>query len=343
MGACQRRTPSPFNHPEAALPRQAHDPGASWTLVQLVSSYVSKLESLQMIHSDQNIHSGLSSLGRKTKVLLQRLSGPYTACSLLFRRRDRQGVPSLSGSAYSAPLSGAFSFWEEIICSENSCFIVLFDWTRLTGPQPPVNMNEGLSCSFKTCLHVDLQRTLFPSEPSKHDPLLSRAIPPSPHWWVSKLLKFPSPDALRRWPELCLALLWIHKVTAGEREEAGRAFIRMYCFTFSIHHQGDDSILVKIHWTPIKSDGCYHWKLKSCQAIIGTNATPRNGGLRASDGLLGIFLVIPDFKISSDHFSLSIFSAVQCASDKIWLCKVEWNNYRQFRCSLETHWFPLPC
>ena len=39
----------------------------------------------------------------------------------------------------------------------------------------------------------------------------------------------------------------LHKVTAGEREEAGRAFIRMYCFTFSIHHQGDDSILVKIH------------------------------------------------------------------------------------------------
>lgn len=63
-----------------------------------------------MIHSDQNVHSGLGSLGRKTKVLLQRLSGPYTACSLLFRRRDRQGVPSLSGSAYSAPLSGAFPF-----------------------------------------------------------------------------------------------------------------------------------------------------------------------------------------------------------------------------------------
>lgn len=81
----------------------------------------------------------------------------------------------------------------------------------------------------------------------------------------------------------------LHKVTAGEREEAGRAFIRMYCFTFSIHHRGDDSILVKIHWTPIKSDGCYHWKLKSCQAIIGTNARPRNGGLQASDGLLGIF------------------------------------------------------
>lgn len=39
----------------------------------------------------------------------------------------------------------------------------------------------------------------------------------------------------------------LHKVTAGERKEAGGAFIRMYCFTFSIHHQGDDSILVKIH------------------------------------------------------------------------------------------------
>lgn len=84
----------------------------------------------------------------------------------------------------------------------------------------------------------------------------------------------------------------LHKVTAGEREEAGRTFIRMYCFTFSIHHQGDDSILVKIHWTPIKSDGCYHWKLKSCQVVISTNAGPRNGGLWANDGLLGIFLVI---------------------------------------------------
>lgn len=70
----------------------------------------------------------------------------------------------------------------------------------------------------------------------------------------------------------------LHKVTAGEREEAGRAFIRMYCFTLSIHHQGDDSILVKIHWTPIKSDGCYHCKLKSCQAIIGTNAGPWKWG-----------------------------------------------------------------
>lgn len=39
----------------------------------------------------------------------------------------------------------------------------------------------------------------------------------------------------------------LYKVTAGERKEAGGAFIRMYCFTFSIHHRGDDSILVKIH------------------------------------------------------------------------------------------------
>lgn len=108
----------------------------------------------------------------------------------------------------------------------------------------------------------------------------------------------------------------LHKVTAGEREEAGRAFIRMYCFTFSIHHQGDDSILVKIHWTPIKSDGCYHCKLKSCQAIIGTNAGPWNGGLWASDGLLELFLVILVFKISSQHFIVSVFSAVVFASDK---------------------------
>lgn len=118
-------------------------------------------------------------------------------------------------------------------------------------------------------------------------------------------------------PRLCLALLGKRKVTAGEKKAAGRAFIRMYCFTFSIHHQGDDSILVKIHWTPIKSDGCYHWKLKSCQPIISTNAGPWNGGLRARDGLLGTFLVILVLEISSGHFILSIFSAVLLASDKI--------------------------
>lgn len=40
----------------------------------------------------------------------------------------------------------------------------------------------------------------------------------------------------------------LHKVTVreGGEGEAG-AFIRMYCFTFSIHHKGDDSISVKIH------------------------------------------------------------------------------------------------
>lgn len=168
--------------------------------------------SFQTVSGAQNVHSGLSSLGHKTwetNVVLQRLSGPCTACSLLSEGDTGARHPSLQVSAYLAPFSGAFRFWEEIICSENSCFIVLVDWSRLTGPQPPVNMNEGLSCSFKTRLHVDLQCTLFPSEPSKHDPLLSQAIPPSPHWWVSKLLKFPSPDAPRRWPGLRLALLWI--------------------------------------------------------------------------------------------------------------------------------------
>lgn len=100
------------------------------------------------------------------------------------------------------------------------------------------------------------------------------------------------------------------KVTAGERKEAGRAFIRMYCFTFSIHHRGDDSILVKIHWTPIKSDGRYHWRLKSCQTVISTNVGPRHGGLEPNCGLPGIFLVILAFKFTSRHFDLRTFSAV---------------------------------
>lgn len=135
----------------------------------------------------------------------------------------------------------------------------------------------------------------------------------------------------------------MRKVTTGERKAAGRAFIRMYCFTFSIHHQGDDSILVKIHWTPIKSDGCYHWKLKSCQPIIGTNAGPWNGGLRARDGLLGTFLVILVLEISSGHFILSILLAILLASDKICLCKVESTDERQLWCSLGAQWVLLPC
>ena len=45
-------------------------------------------------------------------------------------------------------------------------------------------------------------------------------------------------------------------------------------------------------------------------------------GALASHGLLGIFLVLLVVKISSHHFSLSIFSAVLFASDKIWLCEV---------------------
>lgn len=143
--------------------------------------------------------------------MLQRLSD--SSCSLLLavqRRRLGWGTLLLHVSAYSTPSSGAFSFWEKIICSENSCFIVPVDWSHhRTGPEPPVNANEGLSCSFRTRVHVDLQRSLFPSEPSKHDPLPSQAIPPSPHWWVSKLLKFPCPAVLQRWPGLRLALLWI--------------------------------------------------------------------------------------------------------------------------------------
>lgn len=113
----------------------------------------------------------------------------------------------LQAGTYSARFFGAFQFWEEILCSENSCFTVFFHGSGFTGSQPPVNENEGRSRASRTRLLADLQRTRFPSEPSKHDPLLPRAIPPSPHWWVSKLLKFPSPDAPRPWPGLCLCSL----------------------------------------------------------------------------------------------------------------------------------------
>lgn len=91
----------------------------------------------------------------------------------------------------------------------NSCFILLAYWFLLTVLQQQwlwdVNVNECVSCSFRTCLRIDLQLTLFPCESSKHDPLLSQAILPSPHWWVSELLKFQSPDALQQWPGLSFA------------------------------------------------------------------------------------------------------------------------------------------
>jgi hypothetical protein len=64
--------------------------------------------------------------------------------------------------------------------------------------------------------------------------------------------------------------------------------------------------------------------------------TSKWGALRPSDSLLGIFLVILALKISSGHFYLSIISAVLLARDKIWLCKLEWTDYGQFRHSLET-------
>lgn len=184
------------------------------------------LVSFQMIGGVQNLHGWLGSprwTTWKTNVALQ---SDCLHSWLLVTQRDRlgQGTLALWVSTYAALFSGAFRSWEEMICSGNSCFIVLLQGSRLTGPQPPVNTNEGLSCSFGTRLRADLQRTLFPSEPSKHDPLLSLAIPPSPHWRASKLLKFPSPDALRRWPGLCLALLWI---VQGHRwgEEGGRQSI----------------------------------------------------------------------------------------------------------------------
>ena len=58
----------------------------------------------------------------------------------------------------------------------------------------------------------------------------------------------------------------------------------------------------------------------------------------------GISVLFPVFKISSDHFALSTFPAVLFASDNIWLCKVEWTDYRPFRWSVEIRWFlVLPC
>lgn len=50
---------------------------------------------------------------------------------------------------------------------------------------------------------------------------------------------------------------------------------------------------------------------------------PAMGGSGPGMVFWGVFLVVLVFKMSSDHFVLSIFSAVLFASDTIWLCKAE--------------------
>lgn len=174
-------------------------------------------------------------------------------------------------------------------------FHCTLSWSCLPGPQPPVNENEGLSCPSRTGLHTDLQHSLFPSEPSKHDPLLSQAIPPSPHWWVSKLLKFPSPDTLWRWPGLCLALL---RIVQGHRwgEEGGRQSIYqdvlLYFFYPSLRRW------FYFSENPLNSDQV-RWLLSlETQALSGHNQykcwTPK-WGPHTSVGFLGIFLVMLAF------------------------------------------------
>lgn len=92
-----------------------------------------------------------------------------------------------------------------------------------------VNENECQGCSFRICLNIDLQCTLLLYQTSKQDPCfffcfvfspLSRSFPLRPHWWVSELLKFQSPDVFQWCPRLVYRL---YKVTVrkGRREGWG--------------------------------------------------------------------------------------------------------------------------
>lgn len=311
MGACQRWTSLPFKRPEASVPSQVPWAwGCPWSRSFLdtvsVGFFVAHgAVSLRVISGLQNLRGWQAGKPGERRVA----GAERCPISLLLIQRDRlgQGTSLLGVTTYSALFSGTFRHWEEIICSGNSCFIVLLYGSHRAGPQPPVNTNEGWSCSFGTRLHVDLQRTVFPSEPSKHDPLLSLAIPPSPHWWASKLLKFPSPDALQRWPGLCLALLWIAQ---GHRwgEEGGRQSIYQDVLLYFFYPSPRRWFYFSEN--PLNSDQV-RWLLSlETQELSGHNRykcrTPKWGAL-GQWWSPGDFLVILVLKFSSDHFILSIF------------------------------------
>lgn len=243
-------------------------------------------------------------------VLSGRVRGFFCICSLPFGGRPRAGIIKLEARAHSVPFFGVFCFREQITWIENCHFIVLFYWSHSRGPQPPMHENESLGCPIWTLSTLTFSVPYLPLSPLSMIHCFLRPFPLHPIDGFQSCFNFQALSCWGDGPGSVSLSYGLRKVTAGERKEAGRAFIRMYCFTFSIHHWGDDSILVKIHWTPIKSDGCYHWRLKSCQAVISTNVGPRDGGPGPSRGLPGIFLVILAFKISSHHFDLRVFPAV---------------------------------
>lgn len=218
---------------------------------------------------------------------------PRTACSLLFRGRDWVQAPSCSMLAL-IPHHPLVPLASEQKLYALKIPVLLYPSTDPAAQGhslPWMRMRVWAAPSGHACT-LTFSVPYFPQSPLSMIHCLRRPFPLHPIDGFQSYLNFHVLPCCSGDQGCALLSYGLHKVTAGEREEAGRTFIRMYCFTFSIHHQGDDSILVKIHWTPIKSDGCYHWKLKSCQVVISTNAGPRNGGLWASDGLLRIFLVI---------------------------------------------------
>lgn len=218
---------------------------------------------------------------------------PRTACSLLSRGRDWVQAPSCSMLAL-IPHHPLVPLASEQKLYALKIPVLLYPSTDPAAQGhslPWMRMRVWAAPSGHACT-LTFSVPYFPQSPLSMIHCLRRPFPLHPIDGFQSYLNFHVLPCCSGDQGCALLSYGLHKVTAGEREEAGRTFIRMYCFTFSIHHQGDDSILVKIHWTPIKSDGCYHWKLKSCQVVISTNAGPRNGGLWANDGLLGIFLVI---------------------------------------------------
>lgn len=304
MVACQHWTSSPFNHPEASFPNQAPWAwGCPWSRSFLDILFQSGFFVAYGagVALDDQWHSKYARLAELT-----RMGKWENKCSLT----EAEPCPAQPAPSYSEGQTGERQHWLARVSTYLALSLVPF------AAEKKLYALE-IPALLYSCMDLASQGHSLPwirmrvwAVPSGHVCTLTFSVPYFPPSLRSMIHCFLWPFPLHPTDGLQSYLNFqalmrcgadqgsaslpygLHKVTAGERKEAGRAFIRMYCFTFSIHHQGDDSILVKIHWTPIKSDGCYHWKLKSCQAIIGTNAGPRNGGLRASGGLVGIFLVI---------------------------------------------------
>lgn len=189
-------------------------------------------------------------------------------------------------------------------------------------------------------LHADLQCTRFPSEPSKHDPLLSWAIPPSPHWWVSERLQFPSTDMLRRWPGLCLRCLM-----DCARSPPGRGGGRQSIYQDVLFYFFYPSPRRWFYFSenPLNSDQV-RWLLSletqelsdSNQYKCWTSTWGAQSPTMVFQGSFWSFLLLNSHPVILIYVPFQLF----LQEIQIWLRHWEWTSYRQFRPSVQTPWPP---